>query len=40
MAKSHSAASYSGPSEGRGSRKGIFYVNTYDIKSRPKYDME
>ena len=39
MAKSHSAASYSGPSED-GSRKGIFYVNTYDIKSRPKYDME
>ena len=39
MAKTEPAARYMGPSED-GKRAGIFYVNTYDLKSRPKYDME
>lgn len=39
IAKSEAAARYMGPSED-GSRLGIFYVNTYDLKARPIYDME
>ncbi len=39
MAQSDAAARYMGPS-GDGSRPGIFYVNTYDLKSRPLYEME
>ena len=37
--KSAAAAHYMGPTPD-GSRPGIFYVNTYDLKARPKYDME
>ncbi|MBS0376785.1 MAG: DUF885 domain-containing protein [Proteobacteria bacterium] len=32
-------ASYQSPAAD-GSRPGVFYVNTYDLKSRPKYGME
>jgi len=38
-AQSEAAASYQSASAD-GSRPGIFYVNTYDIASRPKYSME
>jgi uncharacterized protein (DUF885 family) len=38
-AQSASSASYQDPAPD-GSRPGIFYVNTYDLKSRPKYTME
>ena len=38
-AKSEAAASYQ-PASADGSRLGIFYVNTYDLASRPKYSME
>jgi uncharacterized protein (DUF885 family) len=37
--KSASSASYQQASED-GSRPGIFYVNTYDLKSRPRYQMQ
>jgi len=38
-AKSAAAASYQRPSAD-GSRPGVFYVNTYDLPSRPRYLME
>ena len=38
-AKSMAAAQYF-PGTPDGSRKGIFYINTYDLPSRPKYMME
>lgn len=38
-AQSSAGAFYEQPSED-GSRPGIFYVNTYDLKSQPKYGME
>jgi len=38
-AKSAAAASYRQASPD-GSRPGVFYVNTYDLKSRPKYSMQ
>jgi uncharacterized protein (DUF885 family) len=38
-AESAAGASYQGPSAD-GSRPGIFYVNTYDLKAQPKYGME
>ena len=38
-AKSQASASYQGAAPD-GSRPGVFYVNTYDLKSRPKYMME
>jgi uncharacterized protein (DUF885 family) len=37
--KSASSASYQQATED-GSRPGIFYVNTYDLKSRPRYQMQ
>jgi len=38
-AKSSAGASYQGATPD-GKRPGVFYVNTYDLKSRPKYSME
>jgi len=38
-AAAQATASYQQPAPD-GSRPGIFYVNTYDLKSRPKYGME
>ncbi len=38
-AASSSGASYQGPSLD-GTRPGIFYVNTYDLKARPRYALE
>ncbi|MBS0396321.1 MAG: DUF885 domain-containing protein, partial [Proteobacteria bacterium] len=38
-AAAQSTASYQAPAAD-GSRPGIFYVNTYDLKSRPRYGME
>jgi uncharacterized protein (DUF885 family) len=38
-AKSAAGAFYQQPS-GDGSRPGIFYVNTYDLKAQPKFGME
>jgi uncharacterized protein (DUF885 family) len=38
-AAAQATASYQQPASD-GSRPGIFYVNTYDLKSRPKYGME
>jgi len=38
-AASAAGASYQGPSAD-GSRPGIFYVNTYDLKAQPKYGIE
>jgi uncharacterized protein (DUF885 family) len=38
-ARTQASASYQ-PAAPDGSRPGIFYVNTYDLKSRPKYAME
>ena len=38
-AKTSAAASYQSPSPD-GSRPGIFYVNTYDLKRQPKFGME
>jgi uncharacterized protein (DUF885 family) len=38
-AKSQAAASYQ-PASPDGSRPGIFYVNTYDLKARPNYNIE
>jgi len=38
-AAAQATASYQQPAAD-GSRPGIFYVNTYDLKSRPKYGME
>lgn len=38
-AQSSAGAFYESPSED-GSRPGIFYVNTYDLKGQPKYGME
>jgi uncharacterized protein (DUF885 family) len=38
-AESEAAASYQ-PASADGSRLGIFYVNTHDLASRPKYSME
>jgi uncharacterized protein (DUF885 family) len=38
-AKSQAAASYM-PASQDGSRPGIFYVNTYDLKARPSYNVE
>jgi uncharacterized protein (DUF885 family) len=38
-AKAQASASYQPPSPD-GKRPGIFYVNTYDLKSRPKYSMQ
>ncbi len=38
-AKSAATASYQGATPD-GKRPGIFYVNTYDLKSRPRYTME
>jgi uncharacterized protein (DUF885 family) len=38
-AKSSAAAQYQ-PASPDGSRKGIFYVNTYDLKARPNYAIE
>jgi uncharacterized protein (DUF885 family) len=38
-AAAQATASYQQPAPD-GSRPGIFYVNTYDLKSRPKYAME
>jgi uncharacterized protein (DUF885 family) len=38
-AQSEAAGSYRPPS-GDGSRAGVFYVNTHDLASRPKYAME
>ena len=38
-AKSSAAAQYQ-PASPDGSRKGIFYVNTYDLKARPNYSIE
>lgn len=38
-AASASAGSYQSPSED-GSRPGIFYVNTYDLKARPRWNLE
>jgi uncharacterized protein (DUF885 family) len=37
--QSAAAASYM-PSSPDGSRPGVFYVNTYDLKSRPRYNIE
>ena len=37
--KSASSAAYQSATED-GSRPGIFYANTYDLKSRPKYQMQ
>jgi uncharacterized protein (DUF885 family) len=37
--KSASSAAYQ-PATEDGSRPGIFYVNTYDLKSRPRYQMQ
>jgi uncharacterized protein (DUF885 family) len=37
--KSASSAAYQ-PATEDGSRPGIFYANTYDLKSRPKYQMQ
>ena len=37
--RTQAAASYMPPAPD-GSRPGVFYVNTYDLKSRPKYVME
>lgn len=39
VAESEAAARYMGPSAD-GSRPGVFYVNTHDLKARPIYDME
>jgi uncharacterized protein (DUF885 family) len=38
-AQSSAGASYQGATPD-GKRPGVFYVNTYDLKSRPKYTME
>jgi uncharacterized protein (DUF885 family) len=38
-AQSQASASYQ-PASPDGSRPGVFYVNTYDLKSRPKYSMQ
>jgi uncharacterized protein (DUF885 family) len=38
-AVSEATAEYIGP-PADGSRPGLFYVNTYDLRSRPKYEME
>jgi len=38
-AQARASASYEPPSAD-GTRPGIFYVNTYDLKSRPKYAMQ
>ncbi len=38
-AQAQASASYQ-PASPDGSRPGIFYVNTYDLKSRPKYSMQ
>ena len=38
-AASASSGQYNGPSQD-GSRPGIFYVNTYDLKARPRFAME
>jgi uncharacterized protein (DUF885 family) len=38
-AQSASSGQYNGPSQD-GSRPGIFYVNTYDLKARPKWTLE
>ena len=38
-APSEAAASYA-PGSADGKRPGVFYVNTYDLASRPKYSME
>ena len=38
-AASASSGQYNGPSQD-GSRPGIFYVNTFDLKARPRYAME
>ncbi len=38
-AQAQASASYQPPSPD-GKRPGIFYVNTYDLKSRPKYSMQ
>ena len=38
-ARSQASASYQGAAPD-GSRPGVFYVNTYDLRSRPKYMME
>jgi uncharacterized protein (DUF885 family) len=38
-AASQASASYMAPSPD-GKRPGVFYVNTYDLKSRPKYSMQ
>jgi uncharacterized protein (DUF885 family) len=38
-AQAQASASYQPPSPD-GKRPGIFYVNTYDLKSRPKYTMQ
>ena len=39
VAESDASARYMGPSAD-GSRPGVFYVNTHDLKARPIYDME
>jgi uncharacterized protein (DUF885 family) len=33
-------AAYYQPGSGDGSRAGVYYVNTYDLKSRPLYEIE
>jgi uncharacterized protein (DUF885 family) len=35
-----STAAYYFPGTGDGSRAGVYYVNTYDLKSRPLYEIE
>ena len=35
-----STAAYYQPGSGDGSRAGVYYVNTYDLKSRPLYEIE
>ncbi len=36
----HSTTAYYFPGTGDGSRAGYYYVNTYDLKSRPLYELE